>query len=455
MASTGASVPPTPDAAPESGHALSAAQFEEYQRLRRAAAVKHRRLRRAGAVVLLVVTLVLAPLAVVAAWVHNTVTDTDRYVQTVAPLASEPAVQNVVIDRLTNRVVDNIDVQALTASLTKALQNAGAPPRVVDGSTALTGPLRGAITDAVRGIVGRVVTSDAFKQVWVASNRQAQTALVNVLTGDQSGALRAQGDDVQLDIGVVVDQVKQRLVAAGFEKASAIPAPDRTVTLFEADKLHEAQGAMRLLDVVGTWLPVITLLFAALTVWAAPSHRFMLLVTAIGIGVMMVVLLIALAVARRIYLDSVPPATLPPDAAAVVYDTLVRFLRNSTRTLLVLAVITAVAAYLYGPGRLARAVRKLAVRGTTAAGRALERAGLHTGSTGRWLDAHRSWTTGIVIGAGALALLLWNYPTAGVVALILCLVLAVMIILAVLASAAGPARPGPGARADDAHPAAG
>ncbi|MGV9887585.1 hypothetical protein ACWDXG_11400, partial [Streptomyces sp. NPDC003395] len=31
----------------------------------------------------------------------------------------------------------------------------------------------------------------------------------------------------------------------------------------------------------------------------------------------------------------VPSSALPPDAAAAVYDTFIRFLRNSTRTLLV------------------------------------------------------------------------------------------------------------------------
>ncbi|MEU7057247.1 hypothetical protein [Streptomyces sp. NPDC046197] len=457
MAPTDASVPSSggdadkPSGGAPTGRSLSAAEYEEYERLRRAARVKHRWIRRVGATVLLVLTLVLAPLAVVSAWVHNTIADTDRYVQTVAPLASEPAVQNVVIDRLTNRVVENIDVQAVTASLSKALQNAGAPPRVVDASGTLTGPLRSAVTEVVHRVVSRVITSDAFKQVWVASNRRAQTAMLNVLTGEQKGAVRAQGDTVQLDIGAVVDQVKQKLVDAGFQKASVIPAPDRTITLFKTEKLNKAQNGMRLLEIVGTWLPVLTLVLAALTVWTAPSHRLMLLVTAVGVGVMMVVLLVALAVARRVYLDSVPPTTLPTNAASVIYDTVVRFLRDSTRTLLVIAVITALAAYLYGPGRAARAVRKVSRRGTTAAGRALERTGLRTGEAGRWLDTHQAWTTGVVIAAGAVALLLWNYPTVGVVVLVLCLVLVVLIVLAVLAAAAGPA---PATGVDDSRPVA-
>ncbi len=431
--------PPRSGTHAESGHTLTAEERAEYERLRRAAGARHRRLRRVVAPVFLVLALLLAPLAVVAAWVHDTVTDTDRYVQTVAPLASDPSIQKVATDRLTNRVVANVDVEAVTAALTKALADTGASPRVVDASETLTGPLRSAVRTVVHRNVDRVITSDAFQEAWEGSNRRAHAAVLNMLTGEREGALRATGDTVELDIGSVVDQVRQRLVDQGFEKAAAIPDSDRTVTLFETEQLGKAQDGMRLLDIVGAWLPVLTVALAALAVWTAPGHRVMLLVTALGIGVMMVLLLVAVAVLRRAYLDGVPPAALPPDAAAAIFDTFVRFLRDSTRTLLVVALITALSAYLYGPGRAARGVRRLARRGATAAGQALNRAGLRTGSVGRRLAEHRSWATGITIGAGVLALVLWNHPTVGAVALVLAVVLVVTALVAVLAAASAPA----------------
>ncbi|GHE14971.1 hypothetical protein [Streptomyces alanosinicus] len=438
MASGAASGPSRPDPSGESGHVLSAEEHAEYERLRTASQTRRRRLRCVAASVLLVLTLVLAPLAAVAVWVHDTVTDTGRYVQTVAPLASAPAVQNALVNRLTDRVVAQVDVPSVTASVTKLLADNGAPPRVVDASKALTGPLRSAVQTVVHRTIDRVVTSDAFQQAWVASNRRAQSAVVGMLTGEGQGALKAEGDTVQLDIGVVVDQVQKRLVDAGFKQASAIPQIDRSVTLFRTDELHKAQNAMRLLDIAGTWLPVLTLAAAAAAVWAAPAHRVMLIVTSLGVGAMMIVLLVALAVVRRVYLDSVPPTTLPPDAASVIFDTFVRFLRDSARTLIVVSVITALAAYLYGPSRAARAVRSTAQRGATAAGRGLIRAGVDTGHGGQWLAAHRSWTTGVTIGAGALALVLWNHPTVGVVALVLLLVVVVLAVTGVLAAATGP-----------------
>ncbi|GAA4541330.1 hypothetical protein [Streptomyces collinus] len=446
MAPTDGPVPSPPaggDGGP--GRLLSTEEQAEYERLRRHAGVRHRRLRYSGAGVLLVLALLLAPLSVAAAWVDDQVSDTGRYVQTVAPLASDPAVQDVVTDRLTARVVAEVDVEAVTEALATTLADAGAPPRVVEASESLTEPLRSAVRDVVDRTISRVVTSDVFAQAWEGANRRAHAAVVSMLTGEREGALRAEGDTVQLDLGQVVDEVRQRLVDAGFEKAAAIPDTERTITLFQAEELSKAQDGMRLLNIMGAWLPVLTVALAALAVWAAPRHRLMLLVTAVGVGVMMAVLLVALALLRRAYLDAVPSATLPPDAAAAIYDTFVRFLRDSTRTLLVVAVITALAAYLYGPGRGARAVRNIARRGTSAAGRSLSRAGMRTGSAGLALAEHRSWTTGIVIGAGVLALVLWNHPTVGAVALVAGLVVVVLIVLETLAAAAQhPAATGTG-----------
>ncbi|MFH9012321.1 hypothetical protein ACH4C6_13150 [Streptomyces sp. NPDC017943] len=424
---------------------LSPGERSDYERLRRQASVRHRRARRAGASVLLLLTLLLAPLAVVAAWVEDTVSDTDGYVSTVAPLASDPAVQAVLTERLTDRVVDRVDVEAVTDSLARTLQEAGAPPRVIDGAAALEGPLHDAVRTAVDRAVAGVVTSEAFRQIWEGANRRSHAAVTNMLTGEREGAVSEENGTVQLDVGELVDQVQQRLVDAGFDKAAAIPDTDRTVTLFETEHLGKAQDAMRLLDVLGAWLPVLTVVLAALAVWTAPAHRFMLLITATGVAVMMAVLLVILALVRRVYLDSVPPAALPADAAAAVFDTFVRFLRDSATTLLVVAVVTALIAYLHGPGRLARGVRSTADRGTSAAGRALGRAGVHTGGLGSWLDRHRTAITGVVLAGGALALLLWNRPSAGAVALVLGIALALLIVVAVLAAATG--RPGRDAHA--------
>jgi hypothetical protein len=48
----------------------------------------------------------LALLSVIAIWTRNQVLNTDRYVATVAPLATEPAIQDLIVDRLTATLAD-------------------------------------------------------------------------------------------------------------------------------------------------------------------------------------------------------------------------------------------------------------------------------------------------------------------------------------------------------------
>ena len=97
------------------------------------------------AVVLIVVGCVLAPLAGVALWARNQVTNTDRYVRTVAPLAADPAIQQAMADQLTTQIFTYLDVQGLTTQTVDALATRGLPPRLADQLQGLAGPLASGI----------------------------------------------------------------------------------------------------------------------------------------------------------------------------------------------------------------------------------------------------------------------------------------------------------------------
>ncbi|MFE9477476.1 hypothetical protein ACFYNM_02595 [Streptomyces spororaveus] len=122
---------------------------------------------------------------------------------------------------------------------------------------------------------------------------------------------------------------------------------------------------------------------------------------------------------------------------AAVFDTLVRFLRVSIRTAIVLGIIVALGAYLSGAGRLPRGVRGTAERTADSAARRGAAHGVHTGPVGTWVEARRRWITTRVLLAVALVFARWNHPT------VLTVLLLVLILLAVLALlAAGGQRPG-------------
>ena len=69
------------------------------------------RARKIGAIVLIVLAGILAPISTMGLWLRSQVTDTGKYVRTVAPLVSDPDVQDFVADRVTDRLFEEVDVQ--------------------------------------------------------------------------------------------------------------------------------------------------------------------------------------------------------------------------------------------------------------------------------------------------------------------------------------------------------
>jgi hypothetical protein len=385
------------------------------------------------AVVLIVLGCVLAPLAGVAVWARNQVTNTDRYVATVQPLASDPAIQQAVTDQITAQVFTYVDIQALTTQVVDALatrvEGRGLPPQAAAALQGLAGPVANGVQGFVRTQVERIVQSQAFADAWVQANRVAHDAFVKALTGEGGGAVTVANDTVTLNLAPFIQTVKQRLVAQGFTLAERIPQVDKSFVLFQSEDITRARSAFNLLNTLGVWLPIIALILIGIGVYVAKDHRRALVGAGLGVAAGMVLLALGLAVFRSIYLDGVPATVLPHDAAAVLYDTIVRFLRAGLRTILVLGLVVAAGAFLTGPSVTAvRARQGLAGAIGWLQGSA-EHAGLRTGPVGTWVYANkRALRIGAVILA-ALALVFWGRPTGKVV---IGLALALLVALAII-----------------------
>jgi hypothetical protein len=149
----------------------------------------------------------------------------------------------------------------------------------------------------------------------------------------------------------------------------------------------------------------------------------------------MVVLALGLLVFRSIYLNGIPADVLPQDAAAVLYDTIVRFLRVGLRSVLVLGLVVAAGAFVTGPSDTAVRTRQSLAHAVGWLQGSAEGAGLRTGPVGGWVYDHRR---GLRIGAvvlASLALAFWGQPTGKV---IIGLALALLVLLAIIQFLARP-----------------
>ncbi|TLQ47444.1 hypothetical protein [Streptomyces marianii] len=398
------------------------------------------RMRSALAAVLIVIGCLLAPLSAVATWAESEVGDTDRYVATVAPLASDPAVQAAVATRVTNVVMEHIDLPALLEDVAPADR-----PRL----DALIGRLGGALENAVRSFVQArtqdIVASETFQRIWTDANRRIHAAVDKALTGSGGGAIELTDNAVKIDLAPVIEQVKQRLVDEGLTVAEKIPEIHTDFTVLQSEDVGRVKTGFRLLQLAGTWLPIVAVVLIAAGVLLSAHRRKALVAAALGVAVATALLGAGLAVFRLIYLDSLPKGVSQP-AAEAVFDALVRFLRTTIRNIVMLGVVVALAAWLTGPGRYAGLARQLWTSGIAATRATANRAGLRTGPVGPWVRRYRTWITWVLVAAAVLAYVLWSYPTAWVVVGLALALLFALAIVEFLAQDDDRAAPGPPAR---------
>jgi hypothetical protein len=378
--------------------------------------------RRVGAVILIVLASVLTPVSTLGLWLRNTVTDTSRYVDTVEPLVSDPAIQTFVADRVTERLFTEVDVES-------AVEEA-----LPDNAAFLSSALTSGLQTVVREASMRVLESDQFRELWVSANRLAQQQLVAVLTGEPSGVVTTEDGIVSLDLSGIANAVVERLQDQGIDLFDSVDLePGRfTIQIFQSDTITRAQVAFDAFDTVATILPWVTILLFAGGILLFPDRRRGALWAAVGLSLGTAVLLLALAVGRTVYLGAVPSSAIPGDAAAAFFDTLVRFLRQSGRALLAVGIVALLALIVFGPGSNARRFRGWVARMLGRVGDEASERGVEFGPAGQWVGRNLTALRIAVAVVAAVLLIAWNQPTATVVFVVALLAVLVLGVLEVV-----------------------
>ncbi|KOG35001.1 hypothetical protein [Streptomyces resistomycificus] len=283
------------------------------------------RLRNALSAVLIAVACLLVPFGALAAWVAYGLADTGRYVTTMAPLAADPDVREVIADTVGAGIVREVDVG---------------------------GPMRPFVRDAVRSFT----RTEAFRTAWDAGNRAVHDAVLRALR---------DGDDreVTVDLAPVAAEVKHRLTEDRVPLAHRIPVRHTEVAVLAAEDLARLRKGFHVLDVAGFWLPVTAAVLAVIGIAVAACRRRAVTATALGTALGGALLALAVAVGRRLTLADLPdPAHRP--AAGAIYDALTATLRTVSWSLV--AVGLTVALVCLFTGRYGRLLRWRPRRGSAA-----------------------------------------------------------------------------------------
>jgi hypothetical protein len=386
--------------------------------------------RRRWAKVLAVIGAVLLPIAGLTLWSRNQLLNTDRYVDTMKPLAEDPAVRAAIADRVTQAVTAAVDIEDR------------AKEALPDRAKFLAVPIATAAENLIHEVTVNFLESDQFKQLWNEVNRLAHDQIVAIITGKNTDVLQRENGKVVISLRPIAERVEQRLGEIVPIDLSSVDTRrlNTEFVIVDSKDLGRVQSGVKWFN-RGTYI-LIVLAIAALIGSAIldKDRRRGIQRVGLAITVAMVVTLFGYRAGRSFYISSLPSEVTHPDAATAAFDIITRYVERGIKTLLALGVVMFVVAWTLGPSRLATRLRgwwqQLRARGSA------EMSGVEPGPVAAWIAGHRNELRFAVVALAVVVLLLWERPTGRVVLLLTVLTVLVLAFISVLAGAAPSAADG-------------
>ncbi len=329
-------------------------------------AKRHRLPRTRGVIawVLIVLASLLIPISVIAGWAITTITDTDQYVATMAPLARNP----VIIDHLATKATDALfSTHKVRDQVTEALPAKAKP---------IVGPIVTQVKSYTHGLAVNVMERPRFGKLFDGLNRRSHDAVVDILTGKQSALTKRleKGGAIVLNLTPALNQIIDEANSRGvtlfnplkplLEKGNAL-----NLTIMSKSQVSQFSGIFNLVVKLRWVIPIVALALGILAIVIAVKRRRTLLRLSIGVALFTLVLLAVLSITRGRFIGQATVRGANRDVSAAVWDTMVRYLMTNLRWTVLAAVVVAFVAWLFGPARYARWIRS------------------HCAQAGRWVAA--------------------------------------------------------------------
>lgn len=284
--------------------------------------------------ILFVIATLLTPIAVIGHWGHQTVVDTQQFIDTVGPLAAQPEIQDAVATVVGDAIITQVDTAELASGLVGSFVGNDSL------ATLLSGPIKLGIDSAIRQGVTRFVESQAFTQAWVSINRAAQRGFIAALSGEPSGPVRFDGDLLVLDISSLLQQVQQSLVDDGLAVAAAVTIPDSDaqITLLDSPALAQARTIYSFASPFLSFILLITAALFTLSVLLATRRARATMSVGVVVLVWAIVLHFGIRAAENNFVNAFKDSIFEL-AAAVFYNQLLTYLLLAVQGLILLGVV--------------------------------------------------------------------------------------------------------------------
>ena len=311
--------------------------------------------RRISAWVLVVLASILIPVSVISVWAIRTVTNTDQYVETMAPLARNP----VIIQGLATRATDALfSTNVVKDKVTEALPKKAKP---------LVAPVVNEVKTYVHSLALKVFESPKFGQLWDLLNRHSHDAVINILTGKQTPLQEklSKGGKIALNLSPALNNLIADANAHGVTLFNPIKTVNQglSFTVVSKQQVSKFSGLFNLIVKLKWIIPVVALVLAILALVLAVERRKTLLRLSVGVALTTLVVLVGYSLGRITFLNQAVSGGFKSQGAAAVFDTVLRFLKADLRWTLLASVLVALGAWVAGPARYAVWIRGTTVKG--------------------------------------------------------------------------------------------
>ncbi len=293
-----------------------------------------------GVDALIVVTTILAVVAMLAVWANRLLFNPHNWSTTSTQLLEDPAIRSAASNYIVDQLYANVNVAGLIKS--------GLPPRL----DPLAGPAAGALRNvAVQG-VDAALQRPRVQSLWAAANRRADQAFIAVVNGGK-GPVGVKSGQVTLDLGSILDTVAARFGLPS-SLSSKLPPNVATLTVFKSDQLSFVQKAGKAVQGLALWLSILVPLLYALAILLAPHHRRRTLMS-VGFALLIagVVGLAGRAILKSAIVNSLVTNEAQRPAARATVGIGTALLAEIAAAFIVVGIVVVIAAWFAGPARLA------------------------------------------------------------------------------------------------------
>ncbi len=260
---------------------------------------------------LIVLASLLIPVSVISVWAIRTVTNTDQYVATMAPLARN----QVIVDHLAAKATDELfSTHIVQNKVTAALPKKAKP---------IVTPIVNQVHNYVYGLALKVFESPKFGQLWDTLNRHTHDAVIDVLTGKQSPLTQKleKGGGIVVNVTPALNNLIDKANAHGVTlfnplKPILTKGDSLGVTVVSKAQVSKFTGAFNLIVKLKWVIPVVALVLGVLGILIAVDHRKTLLRMAVGVALVTLLLLAGLSLGRITFVNQAGH-TFNRDVAAV------------------------------------------------------------------------------------------------------------------------------------------